>query len=238
MSEKHDLHAIAAQFQFRGQASTFAPHGNGHINDTFLVTCHTAGAPVRYILQRINRNVFHSPAAVMQNIERVTAHLGAQLQDHPDRARRALKLVAARDGSNWTEDAQGETWRAYQFIENARSYETATSVAQAFQASHAFGHFQKQLASLPAPRLIETIPDFHHTPKRFAALQQAIAANVKGRAKLAGSEMNLPWRTNLSRPFCLGPVCRSASRTMTPSSITCCSTTPPARAFVSSISTP
>ncbi|MGB0082606.1 MAG: aminoglycoside phosphotransferase family protein, partial [Terracidiphilus sp.] len=189
MSEKHDLHAIAAQFQFRGQASTFAPHGNGHINDTFLVTCHTAGAPVRYILQRINRNVFHSPAAVMQNIERVTAHLGAQLQDHPDRARRALKLVAARDGSNWTEDAQGETWRAYQFIENARSYETATSVAQAFQASHAFGHFQKQLASLPAPRLIETIPDFHHTPKRFAALQQAIAANVKGRAKLAGSEI-------------------------------------------------
>ena len=69
---------------------------------------------MRYILQRINRNVFHSPAAVMQNIERVTAHLAAQFADEPDRARRALTLVAARDGRNWHVDAQGETWRAYQ----------------------------------------------------------------------------------------------------------------------------
>jgi Ser/Thr protein kinase RdoA (MazF antagonist) len=183
------LHAIATRFQFRGQASTFTPYGNGHINDTFLVTCQTAGAPVRYILQRINRNVFHSPAAVMQNIERVTAHLAGQLQGHPDRARRALTLVVTRDGRDWHEDAQGETWRAYDFVEKARSYETATSVAQAFQAAHAFGHFQQQLASLPAPRLLETIPDFHHTPKRFTALQQAVAADVAGRAKLAQPEI-------------------------------------------------
>lgn len=190
MNEARDLDAVAAQFQFRGQATSFAPHGNGHINDTFLVTCQTAGAPARYILQRINRNVFHAPAAVMQNIERVTAHLAAQLADDPDRGRRALTLVPARDGRNWHEDAWGETWRAYHFVERARSYETATSAAQAFQAAHAFGRFQQQLASLPAPRLNETIPDFHHTPKRFAALQQAIAADVEGRAARAKSEID------------------------------------------------
>jgi aminoglycoside phosphotransferase (APT) family kinase protein len=189
------LRAVAAQFQFRGEASDFTPYGTGHINDTFLVTCRTAGAPARYILQRINRNVFHSPAAVMQNIERVLAHLSAQLAHEPNRARRALTLVPARDGGNWHEDAQGETWRAYRFIENARSYETATSVEQAFQAARAFGRFQKQLASLPAPRLHETIPDFHHTPKRFAALEHAIARAIagdpKGRAALAKPEIDI-----------------------------------------------
>lgn len=189
MNETYDLHAVAAQFQFLGQATTFAPHGNGHINDTFLVTCQTADAPVRYILQRINRHVFRAPAVLMQNIERVTAHLAAQLANHPDRARRALTLIATRDGRNWHEDAHGEIWRAYRFIDNARSYETATSAAQAFQAAHAFGHFQEQLASLPAPRLHETIPDFHHTPKRFAALQQAITEDAKGRAALAKPEI-------------------------------------------------
>jgi Phosphotransferase enzyme family len=162
------LHAVAAQFQFRGEAVAFVPYGNGHIN----------------------AQVFHSPVAVMQNIERVTAHLAAQVAGEPDRARRALTLVPARDGRNWYEDAQGETWRAYRFIENARSYETATSVAQAFQAAEAFGRFQQQLASLPAPRLHETIPDFHHTPRRFAALERAIAADVKGRAKLAQPEID------------------------------------------------
>jgi len=189
VSEPRHLRTAAAQFQLRGEPVAFTPYGNGHINDTFLVTCQGAGAPARYILQHINAQVFRSPANVMQNIERVTAHLAAQLAHEPDRARRALTLVPAHDGSNWYVDADGETWRAYPFIENARSYETATSVEQAFQAAEAFGRFQQQLASLPAPRLHETIPDFHHTPKRFAALQQAIAADVKGRAALARPEI-------------------------------------------------
>jgi hypothetical protein len=184
------LQAVAAQFQFRGEAESFVPYGNGHINDTYLVTCNGAGVPARYILQRINRHVFRSPVALMQNIERVTAHLAAQLAGEPDSERRALTLIAARDGRNWYEDAQGETWRAYRFIENAHSHETATSAEQAYQAAHAFGCFQKQLANLSTPRLHETIPDFHHTPRRFAALQEAIAADVKGRAKLAQPEID------------------------------------------------
>ena len=53
----------------------------------------------------------------------------------------------------------------------------------------AFGHFQRLLVGLPTPRLHDTIPDFHHTPKRFAALQQAIAADVAGRAILAKPEI-------------------------------------------------
>ncbi len=189
MNEEHDLRSIASEFQFQGEAAAFAPFGNGHINDTHLVTCQTAGGPVRYVLQRVNRNVFRSLAAVMQNIERVTAHLATQLAAAPDRERRALTLIPTRDGRNWHEDAEGETWRAWRFIENARSYETATSPEQAFQAAQAFGCFQRQLASLPAPRLNETIPDFHHTPKRFAALEEAIAADAKGRAQSARAEI-------------------------------------------------
>jgi Ser/Thr protein kinase RdoA (MazF antagonist) len=184
-----DLRGLAAQFQFRGQAVEFTPYGNGHINDTYLVTCQAADGPVRSILQRINAQVFRSPQAVIENIERVTAHLAAQLAGEPDRERRTLTLVPTIDGSNLHVDAEGESWRAYRFIENARSYETAAKAEQAFQAAQAFGRFQQQLASLPAPRLHETIPDFHHTPQRFAALVQAIAADVKGRAALAKPEI-------------------------------------------------
>jgi len=189
MSERPDPQTAATQFDFRGKVLGLAPHGGGHINDTFLVTCEAPGAPARFILQHINRHVFHDPVAVMQNIERVTAHLAAQQAGKPDGDRRALHLVPARDGRNWFVDAQGETWRAYRLIENARTYETATSPDQAFQAARAFGRFQQQLADLPPPRLNETIPDFHHTPKRFAALEQAIAADAAGRTTLAKPEI-------------------------------------------------
>jgi Ser/Thr protein kinase RdoA (MazF antagonist) len=189
MSERPDAQAAATHFEFRGDVLGLTAHGGGHINDTFLVTCEAPGAPVRYILQHINRHVFHDPIAVMRNVERVTAHIAAQAAGQPDSERRALHLVPARDGRNWHVDAQGETWRAYRFIENARTYETATSAGQAFQAARAFGEFQKQLADLPPPRLNETIPDFHSTPKRFAALEGAIAADVAGRAALAKPEI-------------------------------------------------
>jgi aminoglycoside phosphotransferase (APT) family kinase protein len=189
MSNSFDVRTVAEQFQFRGEVLGLAPHGNGHINDTYLVTCGGIGLPARYILQHINRNVFRDPAAVMQNIERVTAHLAAQAAGEPDGARRALHLVPARDERNWFVDAQGETWRAYSFIEHARTYDTATSAGQAFQAALAFGRFQQQLADLPPPRLHHTIPDFHHTPRRFAALEQSIAADVMGRAALARPEI-------------------------------------------------
>lgn len=189
MSSALDARDAASQFEFRGAVCDTAPHGNGHINDTFLVTCRGDGAPVRYILQHINRNVFRDPAAVMQNIERVTAHLALQAMDETDAERRALKLIAARDGRNWHTDVNGETWRAYPFIEEARTYDAATSPSQAFQAARAFGRFQQRLASLPPPRLNETIPGFHHTPRRFTALEQAIAADSMNRAALARPEI-------------------------------------------------
>ncbi len=189
MSQRPDAHAAAREFQFSGEVLGLKPHGTGHINDTFLVTCRAPGEPIRYILQHINRRVFHDPVAVMQNIERVTTHLAAQAAGQPDGERRSLHLVPARDGRNWHADRNGEMWRAYRAIENARTYETATSAGQAFQAARAFGHFQRQLSSLPPPRLNETIPDFHSTPKRFALLEQAVAADVAGRAALAAPEI-------------------------------------------------
>lgn len=189
MKDTNDVQEVARHFQFHGEVASFAPHGNGHINDTYLVTCLNGSGPARYVLQHINRRVFHDPAAVMRNIERVTAHLAAQASGEPGDDRRTLRLIPSRDGQNWHVDQAGETWRAYTFIENARTYETATSAAQAFQAALAFGRFQHQLANLPAPRLHDTIPDFHHTPKRFAALEAAIAADTAGRAALVQPEI-------------------------------------------------
>jgi len=37
-----------------------------------------AGTPVRYILQRINHNIFKNPVALMENVQRVTAHVAAK----------------------------------------------------------------------------------------------------------------------------------------------------------------
>jgi len=189
MSDNRNIGAVARQFQIRGKAASITPYGNGHINDTYCAVFVNGNAPERYILQHINGHIFKNPVALMENVERVTSHLAAQMADHPDRDRRVLTLIPTHSGQSWHVDEEGKYWRTYRFIDNARTYEAVESPQQAYQAARAFGHFQQLLAELPAPRLHDTIPDFHHTPKRFAALEQAIAADVANRAKDALAEI-------------------------------------------------
>lgn len=190
MELKHDVRAVARHFQIHGEFLGAEPYGSGHINDTYCARFDQGGAPVRYVLQRINHNIFKNPVALMANIERVTAHLGAKTAGQPDASRRVLTLIPARDGAAYHRDADGNHWRAYIFIEKARTFDAVESTEQAFKAAKAFGQFQKLLADLPAPRLHDTIPDFHHTPKRFAALEQAIRADTANRAQLCRPEID------------------------------------------------
>ena len=189
MNKERDLARVAAHFEIPGQFETAAPYGSGHINDSYCAAFVENGTTARYIIQRINHNIFKDPVAVMRNIERVTSHLGEQVDGRPDSARRVLTLIPARDRRAWHQDGEGNYWRAYQFIEKASSYDAVSSPDQAFQAARAFGEFQLMLASLPAPRLLDTIPDFHHTPKRFAAFERALAADVANRARSAKPEI-------------------------------------------------
>ena len=184
-----DFSALVERFAVPGDFVGAARHGSGHINDTYQVTCDLAGQPVHYLLQRINHEIFTNPVALMENIQRVTAHLRAKLAGQSDLDRRTLTLIPTRTGPPYHRDEAGNYWRAYIFIEQARTYDAVESPQQAFAAAQAFGRFQKLLTDLPAPRLHDTIPDFHHTPNRFAALELAIVADSCNRAALAKDEI-------------------------------------------------
>ncbi|HXC36307.1 MAG TPA: aminoglycoside phosphotransferase family protein [Candidatus Acidoferrales bacterium] len=191
---KHDIRRIADYFKIRGRFLSGAPHGNGHINDTYAAVFDQDGTRVRFIVQRINHSIFKNPVALMDNVQRVTLHLGKKIAAESDSVRRVLTLFPARDGGAYHRDDEGNHWRVYNFIEKARSCDTVESPRQAFEAARTFGQFQKLLSDLPAPRLHDTIPDFHHTPKRFAALEKAIEADSVNRGALAKPEIEFALR--------------------------------------------
>ncbi len=187
----HNIGSIAAKFDLRADFKESRPYGNGHINDTYLARCDQAGLQTRFIVQRINHNVFKQPVLLMQNVSRVTTHALEMLikEEHPEAHRRTLTCIPALDGKPYVTDAEGNYWRVYPFIERARGYDTLTCNKQAFQAARAFGRFQNLAASLGGERLHETIPHFHDTPKRLAALEAAIAADPVGRVSQVSPEI-------------------------------------------------
>lgn len=187
-----DLAGVARAFPIDGQFSGGVPYGSGHINDTFLVTLDQPGnGPVRYILQRINHRVFKNVPALMENIDRVTAHASrrAAAGDGADAWRHALTLIRARDGRPWHRNSAGEWWRCYVFIERAHTYDVIETPRQAREAARAFGDFQRLLSDLPGERLHETIPLFHHTRSRFETFRRAVAADSQGRAAGVAGEI-------------------------------------------------
>jgi Ser/Thr protein kinase RdoA (MazF antagonist) len=189
--QEKQLQDISKQFQIYGQIFHAETCKIGHINETYSATYDQGGTKVRYIHQKINRNVFKDPPTVMRNLIRVTNHLRRKLEaeDLPDITRRCLTVIPTRDGHPYYRDPEGEYWRSFLFVEGVQTFESVQSPQQAFEAGRAFGEFQRLLVDLPGERLHDTIPDFHNTRKRFNALQQAIQEDRANRAQQAKAEI-------------------------------------------------
>jgi Ser/Thr protein kinase RdoA (MazF antagonist) len=176
------------EFAIYGDFEGAEPFGTGHINATFMSRWNQAGAPLRYLHQRINEQVFHRPDEVMENIVRVTTHIAKKIEGY-DNSRRGLTVVPAKSGRSWVRDAEGGWWRTYLFIEGTLSREVVTSAAEASFLGKSIGNFQKQLADLGGERLHETIPDFHNMEYRYRNFYAALEKDPVGRAKEAPEEI-------------------------------------------------
>jgi len=184
---------VAEAFEIPGRWLGSRAYGSGWINETLLAEFEHQGRRTRWIQQRINTRVFRDPAAVMENVERVTAHQQRALarRGAADADRRALRLVPARGGRSHFVDADGAWWRTFHFIEGASSRDAVGAPAEAGAAAEAFGRFLADLADLPAPRLAETIPGFHDARARFEQLRAAAAADAHGRRAGCAREIDL-----------------------------------------------
>jgi aminoglycoside phosphotransferase (APT) family kinase protein len=180
--------SVAARFALKGPLLGAEPFGGGHINDSWKL--HTAGGG-SYLLQRINHHVFPHPLEVMENVERVTRFLAGALQREgaADAARRVLTLVPTHAGPACHVDEGGSVWRVFVFLEGTVARLQPENANQAFSAARAFGTFQRRLARLPGPRLHETIPGFHDTPKRLAAFERTVEEDPYNRCREAGAEI-------------------------------------------------
>ena len=224
MPNKDELKAIFERFEVQGFFIDGVPFGSGHINDTYKVRTNFiqhdnsssgqgqgdggGGKEKFYILQRINHDIFTRPVEVMENIQRVTEHLRKKIISRGgDPKRETLTLIPTKDGGEDLKSqgkfhafVDGNFWRAYDFISNARGYEIGetadTDVASCEsntniprEVAASFARFQCDLADLPPPRLHETIPKFGDAGYRFQQLEDALAADAKGRAATCSEEI-------------------------------------------------
>ena len=88
------IQQVIDRFDFQGKTADCRAFGNGHINTTYIITTDLPeGGQQRYVLQKVNHNVFRDIDRLMQNVFAVTSFLQEKIRaagGDPDRETPAL----------------------------------------------------------------------------------------------------------------------------------------------------
>ena len=171
---------VANLFDIEGEISSYSPIGNGHINSTLLCITNTGK---KYVLQKINNNVFKDVELLMSNYYKISQYLF-------DIGFESIHIRKTKDDRTYC--CCGESmYRMYDYIDNTIWYEEIDDLDAVFKAAQAFGKLHKALKGFDARELGEVIPNFHNTYQRYLNLLDAIKEDKLERAKTCCSEIEL-----------------------------------------------
>lgn len=196
-----NINGILEKFNFRGKLIDCSIYGSGHINVTYLASFDDNGKENKYIVQKINPNVFKNIEKLMDNIFSVTSFLRGEIRKAGgDENRETLHYIKTVDGDKFYISDDGSYYRAYIFVSDSVSYNSTENAEMFKQSGIAFGKFQKYLSAFPADSLYETLPEFHNTKHRYETeFLPAVDANLSGRKDTCLSEIDF---VNNRKAYC------------------------------------
>lgn len=113
MDYKKQLHKVVKEYFNPNKVISIQPYGGGLINSTFIVEFEDT----RYILQKVNEYVFHSPIGVMYNIGLITNYIRKKVIYEGRNYRNAtLTLIQTICGENFA-IVDEAYWRCYTCID-------------------------------------------------------------------------------------------------------------------------
>lgn len=180
------LKKIIEKFNITGDIISINPINNGIINTTYVATLSDEN---KYLLQKINTNIFKEPYRLMKNIENVTSFINSNDAKSKDN----LTVIKTKEGAPLCVDkdefSHKSYYRMYNFITGSTSYDKVDTPIIAYNTGKAFGHFQRILKGYPMVLLEETIENFHNTKKRYADFLEAYQRDAVGRKENAYKEI-------------------------------------------------
>ena len=174
------LQHIIPFFSCYGHIETIDTIGNGLINSTWKVST----ADKSFILQRINQDVFASPAIIDQNLQTIQSHLQQYFPDYY-----FVGPLANDQGQTLTFIPSVGYFRLMPFVEGSFTKEELTHPQQAWEAVAQFGSFTAKLEAININDIKETIPSFHDLNLRIQQFQDALQHATAERLTTAKEEI-------------------------------------------------
>ena len=182
------MEKVLSNFKINEKVISYAPYGEGHINDTYLVVCENNE---KYILQRINHNVFKDVEGLMNNIYLVTSFLKEKIiENNGDVNKETLNIIKTKDDKSYYYDEdENKYYRVYLFVKDSLTLQKAENTQLFKESAIAFGKFQNLLAEFDASKLCETIANFHNSKERYNHFINTLKQDKLNRAKNCKEEI-------------------------------------------------
>ena len=156
----------------------------GNVHSTYKVNFMLPeGKPKSFLVQNVNTYAFRNPVGLMDNIDKITEHIRAK---NPGRL--ALHFHHTADRKTYVEDGDN-FWRMTNYVPSV-TFDASSDHTILWNTGRAFGEFQNNLHDFDPATIIETIPGFHNTRKRYENFCNSVAADAAGRAESVREEID------------------------------------------------
>ncbi len=165
----------------------------GLINQTYAVL---QGKERKYVLQRINQEVFPDTRALERNLERVLPVLAAD-----DYAR--LEFYRTAKGGLFFRSPDKQVWRMMSYLPGSLAHHVSPDRQVAFEAGRVLGVFHRLVADLPPEELSVPLKRFHDLGWRIEQYKEALSrASDKDLARTHDIREFIDQGIRELRPFC------------------------------------
>lgn len=171
---------ILSRYGLDSKTTEIQLFGDGLINHTWMV----AAEDHRYILQKVNTDVFKNPSAIDENLSLLNKYLS---EVHPEYL--FVSPVNTISGVSLVDHESGY-FRLFPFIKGSKSLSTLSEKEEAYEAAKQFGMFSRLLENFDAKQLNITIPDFHNLILRYDQFTKACEQAGPERLKKTAAEID------------------------------------------------
>lgn len=155
---------IISEFGIKSELIKYKKISAGHINDTYKIY----SSEGKFILQKINTNIFKQPEKVMQNIDIALSHIKKEMRLNGENSNGKFPDYLKSGNNNYIK--HNGFWRIYKYLENTTTLDKFESKDIIEDFGRLLGNFHKYTKTADITKLNITISNFHNIKENLSGL--------------------------------------------------------------------
>ena len=139
----------------------------------------------QYILQKVNSDIFSSPADIARNIKAIGDYLNIHYPNYY-----FVGLLPTIEGEVVCNMPDNSSYRLFSFVKDSVTYSALNNPMLAYEAAVQFGRFASNLSHFPVENLHIPLPSFHDLSLRYAQFENALVNGNSDRIKASSESIS------------------------------------------------